>query len=423
MVDLFRNRHWDLVSKRGWYYVISVLMLLIGIIALVLNAKSGKGALNYGIDFKGGGLLSYRVDGALPSAQHAQLISDVRTELDKNGLESEVQISPGGKNVNGTAVGDNIIVRLLLKDVPEDQWNDYLEGTQDASGKPDKPGKIAEVITPAISNVLAKYNAKLTESPELQSDGKTTKMVQKPEAVDKVGSTVSSELINHGVLAVVLGTLLILFWIWIRYNIGGFSYRFAVAGIVALLHDLLTLVGMFAILHNYLQVNSPFIAALLTVLGFSIHDTIVIYDRIRENMRLRKGRTFAETVNISLLETMARSVNTVLTVLFTLLALFFFGGPTLRDFVAAMLIGVVVGAYSSIFVAGQLVVSWSKPQDKIMPKMDGTIEAEPIMAAAPVAAAPIATASATAMPAAPAAPDKDAIKRARQAGKTAKRKR
>jgi preprotein translocase SecF subunit len=401
-------------------------MLLAGIIAMVMNVKAGKDWLNLGIDFKGGGLLSYRVEGELPSDQHAVIIHEIRNDLKANALESEVQISSGGSYAPGQSMGDSIIVRLLLKDIPEAKWNEYLEGKPGASGEGSE-GMIKKVITPTVSNVLAKHNAKLRLMPDFGKDADgnitTTTMVQKPEAVDKVGSTVSTELINQGILAVVFGTILILFWIWIRYNIGGFSWRFAVAGIVALLHDLLTVVGMFAILHNFLQVNSPFIAALLTVLGFSIHDTIIIYDRIRENMRLRKGRTFAETVNISLLETMARSVNTVLTVLFTLLALFFFGGPTLRDFVAAMLIGIVIGAYSSIFVAGQLVVSWAKPQDKLMPAQDGTMEP------AAVAVAPTTTITALPVPATPAvaptlptAPDKDAIKRARQAGKTSKRK-
>ncbi len=415
MVDLFRNRHWDLVSKRGWYYVISALLLLVGVVALITNhAKTGE-ALNYGIDFKGGGLVSYRVEGELPSAQHASIIHDLRTALDEAGVESEIQVSPGGMSSSG----DVIIVRTLLKNMPDEQKNDYLNK------------QIQETITPAVEQVLAKHDAKLavtilTEKATDPLTGEETDVTKeiKTEGQEVVTGTVSKELLNNGILALILGTLLILGWIYIRYNIGGFSWRFAVASIIALVHDILTLIGMFALLHNYLQVNSPFIAALLTVLGFSIHDTIIIYDRIRENMRLRKGRTFAETVNISLLETLARSVNTVLTVLFTLLALFFFGGPTLRDFTAAMLIGVVVGAYSSIFVAGQLVVSWSKKQDKVMPSLLGT--PEPALATAgavPTAAVPMTVAAPSAPVQPQAGPDRDAIKRARQAGKTAKRKR
>ncbi|OPZ87892.1 MAG: preprotein translocase subunit SecF [bacterium ADurb.Bin429] len=396
MVDLFRNRHWDLVSKRGWYYLISAIILLVGFTALFLNKARTGAALNYGIDFEGGGLVSYRIAGELPSSKHAAVIQELRSTLEEKGLTTEVQVSSGGLN----ATGDVVIVRILMKNMADEEKNDYLNA------------QVGENITPAVESALAAQNAKLDS------------VVQQPESQEVVTGTVSQELVNNGILAVVLGLLLILGWIYIRYNIGGFSWRFATAGIVALSHDILSLIGIFALLHTVLQVNSPFIAALLTVLGFSIHDTIIIFDRIRENMRLRKGRTFAETVNISILETLARSVNTVLTTLFPLIALYFFGGPTLRDFVAAMLIGIVLGAYSSIFVAGQLVVSWSKKQDKVMP---GSLFAapEPAMAAAtaaPAASVPVTTA-APSVPAPQAGPDKDAIKRARQAGKTAKRKR
>jgi hypothetical protein len=145
-------------------------------------------------------------------------------------------------------------------------------------------------------------------------------------------------------------------------------------------------------------------------------------------MRLRKGRTFAETVNISLLETMARSVNTILTVLFTLLALLFFGGSTLRDFVAAMLIGVIVGGYSSIFIASQLLVSWTKGVEReILPEGE-TVAGLVKSAAAETAAAPVlATETGPAAPLAPGAAQRpassQALQKARQAGKTAKRKR
>jgi Protein export membrane protein len=125
----------------------------------------------------------------------------------------------------------------------------------------------------------------------------------------------------------------------------------------------LVLIGAFAILHR--EVNSPFVAVLLTVVGFSVHDTVVIFDRIRENLKLRKGGTFAETTNISLLETMARSVNTVLTVLFTVIALYVLGGHTLRDFALGLIIGIVSGAYSSIFNASQLLVVWKNREDRV----------------------------------------------------------
>lgn len=402
MVDLFRYQHWDLVSKRGMYYVISAIMLLAGIVALFSNAsRNGWGnALNFGIDFKGGGSVSYRVDGRLPEPKLSTIIGEIRGKLEADGIKrSEVQISPA----TGESSGDVVIVKLMLPDnTPDAQVDSVL--TEQAS----------KTITPAVSEVVKQYLPKSSE-------------ITKPEAQETVTGTVSDELLKNGVAALIIGSILILFWIWFRYNIAGFGARYGIAGIIALVHDLATLVGMFAILHNFLEVNSPFIAALLTVLGYSIHDTIVIFDRVRENIRLRKGRTFAETVNISLLETLARSVNTVLTVLFTLLALFFFGGPTLRDFVAAMLIGVTVGAYSSIFVASQLLVSWSKAQDKVMPTGDDAWVA-PTLAPQPVAVASGAVAASSAPQAGPAvspvaSASHEDIQRARQAGKTSRRRR
>jgi preprotein translocase subunit SecF len=174
-----------------------------------------------------------------------------------------------------------------------------------------------------------------------------------PIARDVVGSVVSGELITKALWAVGLGSIFILFWIMVRYDL-----KFSLTGIAALVHDVLVQLGFFAWLQR--PIESPFVAAILTVVGYSVHDTIVIFDRIRENVKLRKGASFAETTNISLLETLARSVNTVLTVEFTLLALYFFGGATVHDFVLALLIGVTTGGYSSIFIASQLLTGWKE---------------------------------------------------------------
>lgn len=383
MVDLFRYQHWDLVSKRGIYYLLSGLLIAFGLFSLLTKG------LNLGIDFRGGGQVTYSVPGTLPN--HDKIINDIRTELNKSSIEglkgAEVRISTGQNS-------EQVEVRSLL---PEDKTAEALHIRQ-----------IAEAITPAVTEVI-KRAGKVAPS--------------KYDNREIVTGTISDELATQGVVALIIGSLLIMLWIWVRYNIAGSGFRYSLGGILALLHDLLILVGMFAIFRDYLQVNSPFIAALLTVLGYSIHDTIIIYDRIRENIRLRKGRTFAETVNISLLETMARSVNTILTVLFSLLALFFFGGQTLRDFVVAMLIGVIFGGYSSIFIASQLLVSWSKGKDRIIlpaGEMPGVAPAMATATAVPGSAIPTITTA----PVAPTAQtSREAIQKARQAGKTSKRNR
>ncbi len=478
MVDLFRYRHWDLVSKRGLYYVISGLMLLVGLIAWCTVG------LNEGIDFKGGGSYPYNLAAPLPESQGRQLADAVSTQLKIDGYTGDATYSPS--KIAG--VKDQILVRILLtgnekgdsvdREVPKvtklvnDVALKYLPPTTPGfavndeqlvkkltTGANASSSAVATAITGANASASAtntalaagnnaaasaKVSAPLTTASNAGASATNTALNVTPAhtgaagkdttkwvvqlGVDrsKIDGVISAALKRNGILAAILGSTLILFWIAFRYNIGGLGWKYAWAGIIALGHDLLTLVGMTALLR--IEVNAPFVAAILTVLGFSVHDTIVIFDRIRENMRLRKGRTFAETVNISLLETMARSVNTVATVVFTLLALLFFGGDTLRPFVEAMLIGVVVGAYSSIFIASQLLVSWAKAKDKVMLPPG---EAAPLAVGtkvAPMAQPATAMAGTTPSPAAPGTPStpasrEAAIQRAREAGRTSRRRR
>ena len=316
MPDLFRGRKWDLVGKRRYWYIISSL-----VIASCLYALIARG-LNYGIDFTGGGLLTYRVPHSIPAGQQGGATADLRDTIDGLGIPNFVQIAGpplGGKNL--------IVVRTQF---------------------------------PAAAKTDAQRNDAVTEQSDkileaLAKDPRFTGI--RPAAKEVVGSVVSQELISKALMAVALGSVFILLWIMVRYD-----FKFSVTGIAALIHDVIVQLGFFAWLQR--PVESPFVAAILTVVGYSVHDTIVIFDRIRENVKLRKGASFAETTNISLLETMARSVNTVLTVEFTLLALYFFGGATVHDFVLALLIGVTTGAYSSIFIASQLLTGWKEREER-----------------------------------------------------------
>ncbi|MFZ3172271.1 MAG: protein translocase subunit SecF [Carboxydocellales bacterium] len=165
---------------------------------------------------------------------------------------------------------------------------------------------------------------------------------------DKVGPVIGKELTQNALLALGIAAIIIVIYITIRFEI-----RFAIAAIIALLHDVLVVMGIFAIFR--FEVDSAFVAAILTIIGYSINDTIVIFDRIRENLaRPKKGESLEAMVNNSIMQTMTRSINTVLTVLFVLVSLLFLGGETLKYFVLAMLIGVISGAYSSIFNASPL---------------------------------------------------------------------
>lgn len=176
--------------------------------------------------------------------------------------------------------------------------------------------------------------------------------------VEKVGAIIGSELTRQAILALLISWALMIVYITYR-----FEFKFAVSGIIALVHDLLVVMGIFSILQ--IEIDSTFVAALLTIVGYSINDTIVIFDRIRENLKTyRKSDGLAELVNRSVWQTMTRSIYTVLTVVFATAALYAFGGETTKNFSLALLIGFVSGAYSSIFNASQIWVTWREYDDK-----------------------------------------------------------
>lgn len=192
----------------------------------------------------------------------------------------------------------------------------------------------------------------------------------KTEKVEVVGPTIGKELFTNSMIGfglVILGIILYLSF--------QFKYDYAICAIIALVHDVVFLVGTFALFGKLFgtEIDSLFVTAALTVAGFSVHDTIVVYDRIRENSRkAKRGTPIAEIANDSLNQTMTRSVNTSLSILITLLFLYLFGGDSIKDFVLAMLIGVAAGTFSSIFIASPLLVTWKEISDKISGKNTAT---------------------------------------------------
>jgi preprotein translocase SecF subunit len=197
-----------------------------------------------------------------------------------------------------------------------------------------------------------------------------------------ISPRIRAEIVQRAYIAVFLSLIAILLYIAIRFSIeGGWSgFKFGVAAILALAHDVLIVVGSSAILGYLLgwEVNSLFLTALLTLIGFSVHDTIVVYDRIRENLRYRvKGETLATIVNRSLNQTLARSINTSLTLVLVLIALMIWGAVThdLRHFYVAMTIGAVVGTYSSIYIASQLIVDWEAFRTRTQERQQSALRA------------------------------------------------
>ncbi|KKQ67379.1 MAG: Protein translocase subunit SecF [Candidatus Daviesbacteria bacterium GW2011_GWA2_38_24] len=182
---------------------------------------------------------------------------------------------------------------------------------------------------------------------------------------ENIGPIIGNELKRKALIGVAVACLMIILYISYAFRKvpkPASSFRFGVSAVVALIHDVLVLVGIFAILgkHFNIEIDSLFVTALLTVIGFSVHDTIVVFDRIRENMPKYLGLKFSDVADISIVQTLARSLNTSLTVVFVLLALLLFGGETIRWFVVALLVGVISGTYSSIFNATALLSWWEE---------------------------------------------------------------
>lgn len=189
---------------------------------------------------------------------------------------------------------------------------------------------------------------------------------------DSVGPTVSRDIARNALISLVIASIAIVLYIAFAFRnvpAPASSWSFGFMAIVALLHDALFVLGLFSLLGHFfdVEIDALFVTAILTVIGFSVHDTIVVFDRIRENLRREKG-SFEEIVNHSILETLARSINTSLTVILTLMALLLFGGQSIRYFVLALLIGVASGTYSSIFNASPLLVTWHDYRQKQLAK-------------------------------------------------------
>lgn len=299
----------DFVGSRGFYYALSLALLLPGMISLVIQPS-----LKPGIEFSAGTTMTVAFEDGAVTAQQ------VRDELAELGHdEARVQRTSDG----------SYIIRL-----------DELEGVAAPPVGPAPPSERTD-IQDSLESALGPLQV---------------------TNFNQVSEIVSREIARNAAIAVGAACLAILLFISWSFRHVPKGYRYGVAAIVAAGHDALFILGVFSILGKAfgIEVNTMFIVGLLTVIGFSVHDTIVVFDRIRETVTNNPDAPFAEVVNVSLTETLARSLNTSITLLFTILALLFLGGSTIRDFLLVLLVGVVAGAYSSIFLASQILVSWEE---------------------------------------------------------------
>jgi preprotein translocase subunit SecF len=287
----------DIVGKRYWFFALSLFVIIPGVIALIIWG------LPLAIDFTGGSLLEVRFESGTPP-EPAQVV-ELYEEYD---------------------IGDPSVQTV---------------GTDEISAR----SKSIDDETAAI----------LVDEMQARFDSPVTVM-----RFESVGPAVGAEVAERASGAVGLAALGILLYITYAFRGVPNAFRFGFAAIIAMIHDVAVVVGIEAILGHFLgwEVDALFLTALLTVIGFSVHDSIVVFDRIRENQRVHRRLDFETLVNHSIVQTLDRSINTQLTVMLTLLALLLFGGVTTRHFVTILLIGVFSGTYSSIFNASPLLVVW-----------------------------------------------------------------
>ena len=301
----------DIVKNRFIFLALSAVLLLPGIAAMIYSTivYPTHTPLKVGIDYTGGTTLQYGVKEDITNDK----MTAVRADLEKGGIENPyLQII----HVNSQESDLKSILSIRTKFIEE--------GSETQNN---------------ITNIVSK-------------DLKGSELVQ----VTSVGPTLGVELFKNSMIALSLALLGIIAYLTFR-----FQFDYALAAILGLVHDTLFVLGIFSLLGIFynVQVDALFVTAILTVIGFSVHDTIVVFDRVRENLKYYgKKMSFGEIMNSSINQTLARSINTSITTLITLLALYFLGGVTTRDFVLAMILGIMIGTYSSIFFCSTLIEIW-----------------------------------------------------------------
>lgn len=302
-----KNTNWDFFSQSKLWLGFSALLLIGSLVSFLMQG------LNFGIDFRGGTTIRTESTQTIDVAAYRQAIGDLQL--------GDVTIS---EVFDPTFAADQHVAMIRIQ---------AQEGQEAVSAD-------------TVKSVLA----------ALQSVVPDIEFV----SVESVGPKVSGELIQKAIIAVVLAIAAVLVYIWLR-----FEWQFAVGAVAALIHDVLLTIGVFSVVQ--IKFDLAIIAALLTIVGYSLNDTVVVFDRVRENLRKYKKKPLQEVLNLSINETLSRTVMTSVTTLLALIALFILGGDVIRGFVFAMIWGVIIGTYSSVFVASSNLLrlgvkrDWSKP--------------------------------------------------------------
>ena len=298
----------NIIKNRYWYFLISLLVIVPGVIFMVLHAtQTGKGPLSLGIDFTGGSLLEVQFSGTRPSTEQVAAL------------------------YNSFSTATQPIRDPVVQPLGEDSYSIRSKAMDDAT-----KGEIVTEMENRFSTQVTVLN------------------------FTSVSAAVGAEVTRSAGIAILMAAIAILIYIWFAFRRVEHAFRYGAAAIAAMLHDVLVVVGTEAILGYFLgwEADALFLTALLTVIGFSVHDSIVVFDRVRENSGIYRHLEYETLVNHSIVQTLDRSINTQLTVMLTLLSLVLFGGDSIRHFVIILLVGIFSGTYSSIFNAAPILVVW-----------------------------------------------------------------
>jgi preprotein translocase subunit SecF len=367
----------DVVGKRRWFYGLSLALTIPGLLFILLTLVPGaRLGLQFSIDYTGGTLWDVHFRDGTPSTDAVQAV------LASEGLTgSLVTISTiGGR--------EYVLIRTPEVDLGSSQLTDVPTSSPAPGGSPPAspaaggspaPGG-SPAASPAASPPAPSPSADPAASPGaspgaagaqppasgLPTTGELGEIaaalqgafgpIDEVRQITTVGAVLSAELLQQTFILVVIGALAVMLWIAFRFG----DIRMGVVANVKIIHDVIVVVGAFAILGTFtgIQVDALFVTAMLTVIGFSTVDTIVVFDRIRENRVRHAGEPFEAVVNHSIMQTMGRSLNTAFAIVLTLAALLLFAGDVIRPFVLALLIGIVTATYSSIFLASPLLLDW-----------------------------------------------------------------
>lgn len=304
----------NIIKNRYLYFLISLLVIVPGIVFMALHwTSAGEGPLSLGIDFKGGSLLEIQFAGVRPS------ISDIQAVYN--------QLSTSAQPLNDP----------IIQPLGTDSFSIRSKQMDDAT-----KGKL-------VAEMESKFGSKVTVL-----------------NFTSVSASIGAEVTTAAGGAILAAAIAILLYIWYAFREVEHPVRYGTAAIIAMLHDVFVVLGVEAMLSYFLhwEADALFLTAVLTVIGFSVHDTIVVFDRIRENSNIYRRVEYEKMVNHSIVQTLDRSINTQLTVMFTLFALALFGGDTIRHFVIILLVGIFSGTYSSIFNASPILVVWENKEWK-----------------------------------------------------------